>query len=354
MEIDNNYCLLSFKSINSVDTILFSIKLISHFTTVYGIDSGEGKSWLFDMLIRMRAANELQITCIGTEGESYDVVFASLDTFKELLEQEARKVIIVDEIFINKSSELLKLVNSCSHFLVVITRSFPMAANSPLNGIYTVHVGSTGKFHVELINKQGLIPLTTSLKDADIIVTEASSGRSENQLLQFLIKKFNKNILLIAADGKDKIQAKLLWCTKKYPEKRIVVFTDLYNISAQLKLLVKRCKQNPNIVFYNYGCFEELLCESSFIAQVKKCFNKKSFDYITLERFFEEKVNFLTKGTIIEYNHHKPIMSECYLQECVLCANLCEFYAENKLQDLLDSYVGIPIYEYFCKRKETF
>lgn len=252
--------------------VLFSLPLISHLTTIYGVNSGEGKSWLFDLLVRMRAANELEITCENSNGDFYDVLFASLDSFQELLEQEDRKVIIVDEIFINKSSDILKLINTCKHLLIVITRSFPMAANSPLNGIYAIQLGSYGKFHLELMNKDKLLPITKSLEDVDIFITEASEGKSEYQVLQFLIEKFKQDVRLIAAGGKDKIQSKLLWCTRNFPEKRIIVFTDLYNISAQLKLLAKRCKQNPNIAFYDYGCFEELLCVSDLIKKIPRCF----------------------------------------------------------------------------------
>ncbi len=76
-------------------------------------------------------------------------------------------------------------------------------------------------------------------------------------------------------------------------------------------------------------------------------------DFITLERFFEEKINFLTKGTVLEYNHRKPVMSECYLQECVSCTDSCEFYVKNKLNALLNSDIGMPsIYDHFCKITE--
>lgn len=335
------------------DTELFSVKLISHFTTIYGVNSGEGKSWLFDLLIRMRAANEIKITCENGIGGFYDVLFASLDSFQELLEQDGRKVIIVDEIFINKSSGLLKLINTCKHLLVVITRSFPMAANSPLNGIYTVTLEQSGKFRLELINKNELLPVTRSLKNADIFITESAENKSEYQVLQFLIKKFKQNVMLVAARGKDKIQSKLLYCTREFPKKRIVVFTDLYNISAQLKLLIKRCKQNSNIAFYDYGCFEELLCLSNLIKKVPRNFEEEGIDFITLERFFEEKAYFLTKGTVFEFNHRKPILTECYLQECIDCIHPCEFQVKNKLNALLDSDVAAPIYRHFCSSNKA-
>lgn len=352
MEIDNENTGYTLYVKSKDSAVLFSFQLISHFTTIYGVNSGEGKSWLFDLLIRMRAANELEITCENSSGDFYDVLFASLDTFQELLEQKERKVIIVDEIFMNKSSAILKLINTCKHLLVVITRSFPMTANSPLNGMYVVTLDSSGKFHLELMNKDELLPITKSLEDADIFITEASEGKSEYQVLQFLIENFRQDVKLIAADGKDKIQSKLLWCTREFPEKRIVVFTDLYNISAQLKLLSKRCKQNPNIAFYDYGCFEELLCVSDLIKKIPRCFEKESIDFITLERFFEEKVYFLTKNTVFEYNHKKPVLTKCYLQECVDCEHSCEFYVKDKLNALLNSDVAVPIYKYFCNDKE--
>ena len=47
--------------------------------------------------------------------------------------------------------------------------------------------------------------------------------------------------------------------TKTRPNAKILVFMDLGNISTQLRLLTKRCKQNKNISFYNWLAFEKLL-----------------------------------------------------------------------------------------------
>ena len=75
-------------------------------------------------------------------------------------------------------------------------------------------------------------------------------------------------------------------------------------------------------------------------------------DFITLERYYEKLVEFVTKGTVYEYKHQYPILADCYLQECDSCDDSCKFRINDKLKSLLNSDVGLPIYGYFCNEKQ--
>jgi len=57
-----------------LENYTFSIDLFSHYTTIIGIDSGEGKTWMFDSVSRKQAAGELRVDCEYTISKSVTVM----------------------------------------------------------------------------------------------------------------------------------------------------------------------------------------------------------------------------------------------------------------------------------------
>ena len=315
----------------------FSITLVSHYTTIIGFDSGEGKTWMFDSVSRKQAAGELQIDC------DYNVIFSTLES----LDLEERTVIITDEFTISKSQSIINKINNCKHLILAITRTSLKRANSPLDGIYKIILTDDSVFSIQPINYESFLPLTRELSNVDIILTEAYESKSEHQFLSNLCELTGNKLKVIAAGGKDNIAKKLRYFSKEEPNANILVFMDLGNVSSQFKFLEKQCRKNSNIKFFDYVCFEELLSESKLFEKLKVIFNESVFDFLTPEKYYEKKLEIITKNTKYAYDHKKPILSACYLIYCLSCVDSCELYNDRKFYELLDSEIGKSIYHYF-------
>ena len=317
----------------------FSIELHSHYTIIEGVDSGEGKSWIYDTVSQDVIEGLATVVC------DYPIIFAGVNNIDDSLNRDEMSVIFVDEIMISKSNSLRSALDKTKHLVVAITRDSYFVSATPLNGIYQVIVADD-HFDIRSYNYDGKIPLCSSV-EADVFVTEASEWKSEHALVSSLCTKYDKCVEIVAAKGKDRIAQVLLHLTKTRPNAKILVFMDLGNISTQLRLLTKRCKQNKNISFYNWLAFEELLCRSTFVLDNGNTYLPISqFNYFSLEKYFEKLLEALTKGLPFEYIHKSPEISKCYLEECPDC-KACDVICENKLKAVLDTVIGKPLFAYF-------
>ena len=122
-------------------------------------------------------------------------------------------------------------------------------------------------------------------------------GRLENQFLAGLSNFTEKCLEIMAANGIDNVSEILCTLMRTRPNAKIVVFTDLGNISAQYRLLRKRCTENTNIRFFDCNCFEDLLSEGELISSFSS-FDENVFDHVTLEKFYEKKLARLTNGSL--------------------------------------------------------
>ena len=71
---------------------------------------------------------------------------------------------------------------------------------------------------------------------------------------------------------------------------------------------------NPGIKFYNYQSFEELLCVSQLVKNLQTTTLKYVFDYITIEKYYEEVLEELTAGSSLGYKHGKSLL-KAFLDE---------------------------------------
>lgn len=324
----------------------YGFYIYSHYTTILGLESGEGKTWLFDSL-----AERYNEGIVSIEA-SYPVIFADSVNLLNILKTEDRSVIFVDEISINKNSQYLGMVNSSKHFIVAITRAMPFRANSPLCGIYRIITVGNGQFSIEKINKYNDLRIADDIGMVDVVVTEAAENRSEHSYIMECKKNYNLSFEVISAGGKDKIAGILYKYTKLNKQKKLLVLMDLANVSPQYKILIKRCKDNPNIFFYPYASFEELLYKSRLVERLNKkhCFNP--YDFCTLERYYENALEKVTGGSNLEYNHKQPLLNKCYTDECKNCNKKCSLECNDKLSQVLDSPVGKRLYKWIDNLQE--
>lgn len=314
--------------------------IYSHYTTILGLNSGEGKTWLFDTLSERYNEGIVKIEA------KYPIIFANTVNLLSLLKTEERSVIFVDEISINKSSQYLKEINFSKHFIVAITRAMPFRANSPLCGIYKVIIVQNGHFMIEEVNRNNDLRLIEKIDDIDIVVTEAAENCSEHNYIIKCKEKYNLNFQVVAAGGKDRIANVLHGCLKAYPQKKILVLMDLANVSSQYKLLTKRCKDNPDVFFYPYASFEELLYKSKLVSSLDRIYKASPYDFCTLECYYENALEKVTLDSSIAYNHKRPFISKCYITDCASCNKRCKLFCNDKLAQVLDSSSGKILYNW--------
>ena len=123
-----------------------SLDIVSKFTYVIGIDSGEGKSKLLSQIEDGIQDGSLIIN------SQYGVVVASPANVVDLLEIPTRKIIILDEFSVLRSTQLKKIKQS-NHLFVCITRGLPLHFSCSYNGIYRV-VESNGFLIFVNVSKQ--------------------------------------------------------------------------------------------------------------------------------------------------------------------------------------------------------
>lgn len=274
-----------------------SIRLYSHYTCIYGAESGEGKSYFISII-----EDGLSTDTLYVEISDSSLQFAIADAMSLPLAftNSSRYVILIDESSMLKDN-IVQQVNKSKHLFICVSRSMPFRMDYPLKGMYTlVRTVIDGIEDIDIKSVEALPVETNFSTEKDVILTEAKEGRSENELLSIYLQNVK------GAEGRDRLE-KCLRGTKD----SVLVFADLGNIGLAYALLLKRCKQNPNIKFYDYLCFEQLLYESNLVQVLG---NKPEigsvFDSFSIESWYEGLLEEFTKHTILEYKHGKPLSKD--------------------------------------------
>lgn len=321
----------------------YGFTIYSHYTTILGLDSGEGKTWMFETLVEMANDGELELK------SEYPVVFVQSANMGDSIDRAERSILIIDEATISRDPLVLRKLNSCKHLIVAITRAVPFRDGSPLDGIYRVNTIQDSRFEIVEINSNNELRVARCIKDIDVVITESAKDCSEHMYLAKMKSLYCLPFDLIAAGGKNKIASILRQFTLKAPDKRLLVLMDLANASSQYKLLTKRCKDNSNIFFYAYESFEELLYKSNLVSLLGRDCDKNPFDFYSLERYCANALEEVTKGSVLAYEHRHPSVSDCYVVDCKECKEKCSLACEDKIAHVLDSEPGRLLYEWVEK-----
>lgn len=91
-----------------------SIILYSHYTCIYGIDSGEGKTQFFEMVGSGVNTGDIEIV------SELPVVLATEINFHNILDLQERSIIMVDEAVI-LNAKTIKKANESQHLIIAIT-----------------------------------------------------------------------------------------------------------------------------------------------------------------------------------------------------------------------------------------
>lgn len=306
---------------NTNDGTSTSIQLYSHYTCVYGYDSGEGKTKFIDFISRGMSTGELKIDVVSPFGENAGFALMRDDVLTPLLEVATRRFIyIVDEATMFKSGKI-KDFNNSMHLFIVVSRGFPFKIDVPVHGMYKI-IEKDRMFEIEKLQS---LPIATDFsKKFDNVVVEGNIEENFYSKL-FPVSKNSK--------GSSNIEKHL-----RHIEGSCLVFMDLGNIAKQYALLMKRC-EGKDIQFYDYLCFEHLLYDSKLVRDTVSRETTLTFvDKFTLEAVYEAALEYETKGTALAYKHGMSKLQDAYF---------------DNLDALLDSDVASGIREYIETNKKA-
>lgn len=299
--------------IRKEDNSSTSVTLYSHYTCLYGKESGEGKSYFVSLVSMLINSGQMDVVI---SDKSLSFTIANADSVMAVIGNEKQRyVVLIDEssmLSINALSEL----NKSKHIFICVCRSLPLRLNYPMNGIYKV-VWDDESLDIIPIE---CLPVMKKVDKKRVIITEAEDDRSENELLS----KYLDNV--IASGGRDRIEKKL-----RYVDKPTLVFADLGVIGPAYALLKKRC-EGKDIVFYDYFCFEQLLYESNIVQKLGDCVSLSVFDFISIEEYYEKLLELSTKKKI-RYKHGRPL-SKVFLNK-----NNFKHVFSGKVAKLLKEYI---------------
>ena len=283
-----------------------SITLYSHFTCIIGKYSGEGKSEFIAALLQ-----EVQMGNDVFESE-LPVVIADAASLSGVLGNPNRQIIIIDELAMLRG-KLLAEINRSKHLFIGISRGNPLRLEYPLGGIYSI-TRTANWFKIE--SRSGDLPVMSKCSDCKTVM-ESEAGRSEHELLADYFEE------CIPVSGRNNIEKKL-----RGSNEAVQVFADLGAIGSAFSILKKRCQDNPDIRFYNYDAFEQLLVESPLLKGIEVADN---FDYLSLERYYEAWLEDALARRGVEFKHGEK---------------LPDLVKEADVQELFDSEVGRPLLRY--------
>lgn len=286
------------------------ITLYSKFTCITSNDSGKGKSEFIAMLSRRIAEETCEVYC----DKEYPVTISSIENISPVLKTNERMIVIIDEAITLKSGILQQLIKT-PHLYICINRFLPLHGNYPLCGIYTIERTDLW-FSIKPFNE---LPLYSGEIPIDTIITESAANRSEHELLSVYTNK------VVASNGSGNVYRQI----KQY-QYNILVLMDLGNIGTSLQTLLISCENRTNVFFYPYSCFEELLFKSKLIDIEESSIKIRTTDVITTERYYEKILELVTKGTILEYHHKKPLAAP--------------FVDKNNFEKIFNTKVGRHLY----------
>ena len=310
-------CIVTFKSKESET----SITLYSHFTCIYGRESGEGKSYFVDLLKDGIRTGEISVQV----SENLPFVVADDLTITGVLESKRRLVVLIDELSMLRSS-ILKRVNESEHLFISVNRAMPLNLEYPLSGIYKLDYNpDDNTFEFLHMNDLKLLRKNDILSRFDSVITESSMNRSEHELLSVYLDN------VIPSSGRDRVQNII----RLQGTKRLLVLVDLGAVGRAYGILAKRSSKNPNLRFYPYECFEHLLHCSKLVKTNRVVVDENSlskYSYLSLEQYFEDLLERETAGTCIEYKHGAPLKEG--------------FLDKDNFDLVFKSTVGILLWEY--------
>lgn len=241
---------------------------------------------------------------------------------------------IADEEFV---LECLPDVLLSRHEVLAIARSRRLYNFVDARCLYSVDFSDDTKFLIEKIT------LNCSLDGVpDLIITEASNGKSENMYIRTVMPEVNN---VVAASSRNRVGTVLRKCvtTSKSTIRKVFIVIDLSaGASALGSIIPIAFEHNIDLHFVEYTSFEALLYFSKLVQSIPASDTAHDVSEKSTELYYEKLLYNVTRGTKLESSH--PNFSECFIKNCSCC---CEFSQPSLLLKTLFSKEGLPLLRWY-------
>ena len=296
--------------------------------------SGVGKSTFVTLL---QSGDVLRFTISSSLPLVYLYDFNNLD----LIIISKKSILIVDDYASLQSTNFWQLVNehliknNC--WLLIVGREYPYEDRTipyvSFSSVYKMHAidGEFSASKLSIMSKRNLSGKTFD----KIYVEDSASG------FDFVKELNNTKASVESLNGASNLMKRLKELLKNGIRRiRIFAFVDMASFgvgAAQIENLLsyKVFSGFEVCIMSDYECFEELLLRTNIFAGKFIEDVNEANEYLSWERYFEAKLNELTKNKL--YRAYHGHMTDCYTKDCCyldkksLQGTKCEFY--NSVKD---------------------
>lgn len=313
--------------------------LLEYRITVLGGFSGRGKSrFVSETAIQVyRTEDDLRQYTFVTESSLPKRTFpdgSDPKVFRDTLRNGESFVLLADEEFV---LECLPDVLLSRHKVLVIARNRRLYNFVDARCLYSVDFSDNNKFLVEKIT------LNYRLDGVpDLIITEASNGKSENMYIRTVMPEVNN---VVAASSRNRVGTVLRKCitTSKSTIRKVFIIIDLgASASALGSIIPIAFEHNIDVRFVEYTSFEALLYFSKLVQSIPASDIAHDTREKSIELYYEKLLYNVTRGTKLESSH--PNFSECCIKNCSCC---CEFSQPSLLLKTLFSKEGLQLLKWY-------
>lgn len=246
-----------------------------------------------------------------------------------------KDLIVSDEISIKA---YLNVVKDFNCYFLIISRSIYKNINFSYRSLYKA-------FYTD--DKLSIAPMFKELSNCilekySLIITEDSKYG-----YNFISTCLGKNQCITKAGGKGNITRALKNISSIFRTVLLVldaggIGTHIIDIMDEITRLTEK---GVTVHFLAPECFEQLLLCSKYYNYDKDVFKYYTVDYNDTEKFCEEELSKVSKGTVLECLHHKHTMSECWVKQCSDCnVTDCPYrVVEDKFKHVLENGPAVAL-----------
>lgn len=229
-------------------------------------------------------------------------------------------LIVCDETYARKYSESFKQKN-CS--FLIVSRKNLKKVNYSYRSLYQAYREN----EVTRFKRKIIFTFEKAFDTYDYIVTE-DSGYGYKFIKQLLD---GKPMEVIPAGGKSNLAKSI---DNVLNDKTLLVIADAGGIGSDIEVILnhvrKKRKRGAKIQFLLPDCFEHVLLCSNYYEYDVDILKYSKVEFNDTEKFCEQEIARVTKGTALECDHDKGVMSSCWYKSCNNCTAVCDYRVEDK------------------------
>lgn len=292
---------MPYLKINS-KTVKIDITFKDKYVFILG-DSGLGKSLIVDTL----SDEELVTHAVDTD---LDIKILNKSTISEFDNWNNGELLVADEVYGRKVLNKLATKNC---YILFVTRKVFTNINFSYRCLYT----ASRTEGITTIKQAFELKNVKAASNYDALIME-DSGYAKT----FVSECFNNQQCIISANGKSNIVG-VLKSDQIIALNKLLILFDGGGIGSDISRImsvVKKLRKTGYVVhFLAPECFEQVLLCSKYFNYNRDVFKHMSLQDGNTESFCEKELLRLTEGTVLECNHKKGKMSECWYTQCNKC-----------------------------------